>query len=266
MSKPAVRKLASKVSVGPFHSHAPTNLVKPAQRLRIETERLSRLARGGPSSIGNDIGGHGRAQFAIALVHVLNGAFTAVAAGQIEIDIRPLATFSREETFKEQLHAHRINRRDAERIAHHAVRRRSAALDENAFAPAELHDVPNDQEITRKFQLTDQRQFAASLLPGFLEEFRVALRQIPFTHAFLDALLQKRLHGAAIGHGIAGEAVSQIAHLVGQARRKFGCISNCLGKIAEHLLHLTGRAQVAFGIQREQAACGVERRVVADAG
>ena len=241
-------------------------LGEAAQRLRIEAERLARFARGRPSSVSNDIGGHRRAQFAIALVHVLNGAFTAVAAGQIEIDIRPFATLGGEEPFEEQLHADRIDRRKAERITHHAVCRRSAALNENALAPAELHDVPNDQEITREFQLTDQRQFAASLLPGFLEKFRVELRQIPFAHTFLDALLQKRLHGAAIGHGIAWEAVSQIAHLVSQARGKLRGVSNCLRKIAEHLLHLPGRAQVAFGIQREQAACGVERRVVADAG
>ena len=184
MSKPAVRKAGVQGVRWSLPFPCAHQLCESSQRLRIETERLARLARGGPSSIGNDIGGHRRAQFAIALIHVLNGAFTAVSAGQIEIDIRPLATFGGEETLKEQLHAHRINRRDAERIAHHAIRRRSAALHENALAPAELHDVPNDQEITREFQLTDQRQFAASLLLGFLEEFRIALRQIPFAHAF----------------------------------------------------------------------------------
>jgi hypothetical protein len=44
-------------------------------------------------AIGDDVGGHGGAAFAIAFVQILNDAFALIAAGQIEIDVGPLAAF-----------------------------------------------------------------------------------------------------------------------------------------------------------------------------
>ena len=57
------------------------------------------------SAIGDDVGGHGGAALAVALVDVLDHFFTLVAAGQVEIDVGPLAALFGEKTFEEQFHA-----------------------------------------------------------------------------------------------------------------------------------------------------------------
>ena len=58
-----------------------------------EAEHFSDVAHGGAAAIGDDIGGHGGAEFAVALVDMLDDALALIAAGKVEIDIRPLAAF-----------------------------------------------------------------------------------------------------------------------------------------------------------------------------
>ena len=54
---------------------------KAAQRFLIKAQGLAHLACGAFAAVGDDIGGHGRAEFAIALIHVLDCLFTLVARG-----------------------------------------------------------------------------------------------------------------------------------------------------------------------------------------
>ena len=68
---------------------------------------------------------------AVALVDILNGTFTLVAAGQIEIDVGPFAALFGKKSFEEQFHAHGIDRRDAQRITDGAVGGRAAPLHED---------------------------------------------------------------------------------------------------------------------------------------
>ena len=117
------------------------------ERFRIERERLADFARGRASAIGDDVRGHGRAQFSVALVDVLNGALALVAAGQIEIDVRPFAALFGKKSLEEQIHSHRIDGGDAERVADGAVGRRAAPLHQNILLAAEANDVPDDQEV-----------------------------------------------------------------------------------------------------------------------
>src|SRR5205807_900860 len=116
-------------------------------RRHLEAQRLADLARSRAPAIGDDIGGHGGAQLAVPLVNILNDALALVAAGQVEIDVRPLAAFFGEEALEEQLHTYRIDGGDAERKAHRAVGGRPAALYQDALLAAEPHDVPDDEEI-----------------------------------------------------------------------------------------------------------------------
>ena len=74
--------------------------------------------------------------------------------------------------------------------------------------PAELHNVPNDQEITRKFQLPNQRQFVASLLLALSRKARsrASADTVPVRlpqHAFPETLAWCR-HRArdSLGSGI----------------------------------------------------------------
>src|SRR5712692_8272808 len=58
---------------------------------------LSRLASGGAVAVRDDIGRHTRAVRSVLLVDVLDDAFALYAGGKIQIDVRPLAAFLREE-------------------------------------------------------------------------------------------------------------------------------------------------------------------------
>ena len=135
----------------------PTRLDKPSERLVVEAQRLAHFARRRPAAISDDVGGHRRAELSVALINVLNDALALIAAGQIEIDVRPFAAFFGEKALEQQFHADRIDRRYSKRITDGAVGRRAAALHQNVLLAAELDDVPDDQEITCELELLDQR-------------------------------------------------------------------------------------------------------------
>ena len=68
------------------------------------------------------------AALAVAPVDVLDRLLALVAGGQVEVDVGPLAALLGEEALEEQLHPHRVDRGDRERVADRAVRRRAASL------------------------------------------------------------------------------------------------------------------------------------------
>ena len=136
--------------------------------VRRDAEHLADLARGAAVAVGDDVRGHGRARGAVALVDVLDDPLAPVAARQVEVDVRPLAALLGEEALEEQLHPHRVDGGDAEAVADGAVGGRAAPLDEDALAPAEVHDVPDDQEVAGEAQLPDERQLALDLPAGLL--------------------------------------------------------------------------------------------------
>ena len=109
-----MRNCCSRASCSSLNSQA-ASLGKPIERFRIESHGFADFARSGSVAIRDDIGSHGRAQRAVSLINVLDGPFTLIAAGKIEIDIRPLAAFFGKKSFEEQFHPHGIDRRDAER-------------------------------------------------------------------------------------------------------------------------------------------------------
>ncbi len=76
-------------------------LGEAVERSGIKAQRLSCFARGRASAIRDDVGGHRRAEFAVTLIDVLYGAFTTVAAGQVEIDVGPLAALFGEKALEQ---------------------------------------------------------------------------------------------------------------------------------------------------------------------
>ena len=129
----------------------------------VEVERLADLARRALAAIGDDVGRHGGAVLAVLLVDVLDHALAAVAARQVEIDVGPLAALFRQEPLEQQLHADRIDGGDAEAVAHGAVGGRAAALHQDVLLPAEIDDVPDDQEVAGQLELLDQVELARHL-------------------------------------------------------------------------------------------------------
>src|SRR5882762_10162019 len=150
----------------------------------IKSKRFAYFPRCGTLSIGNDVRRHRRPELAVALIYILNRLLSLVSARQVEIDVRPFATFFREESFKEQFHANRIDRRNSQGIAHRAVRSRPAPLHEDLLLAAKPNDVPNDQEITGEVQFLNQREFPFDLSFGASEQIAVLLRAIAILKSF----------------------------------------------------------------------------------
>ena len=79
--------------------------------LFFEAERLAHFARRRAAAIGDDVGGHGRAQRAVALVDVLDDLFAMIARGQIEIDVGPFAAVLAQEIARRAAPCRRDRRR-----------------------------------------------------------------------------------------------------------------------------------------------------------
>jgi hypothetical protein len=57
----------------------------------------------------------------------------------------------------------RIDRRDAQAVADGAVGRRPAPLHEDVLLPAEVDDVPDDEEVAGEVELLDEIELARDL-------------------------------------------------------------------------------------------------------
>src|ERR1035441_6223302 len=101
------------------------------QRVVIESQDLPHFTRCHAIAIGDYIGGHGGSALPVTPIDILNHALAFVAAGEIEVDVRPLAALFGEESLEEQFHSDGIYGGDAEGVANRAIGSRSAALHEN---------------------------------------------------------------------------------------------------------------------------------------
>src|SRR5207247_10097841 len=131
--------------------------------LEREAERLARLAHGAARAVADDGRRHGGAALAVAAVDVLDDRFPAIAGGQVEVDVGPLAALLGEEALEEEAHADRVDRRDAERVADRAVGGRAAPLAEDASLAAEADDVPHDQEVAGEVETLDHAELVREL-------------------------------------------------------------------------------------------------------
>src|SRR5579864_3811261 len=185
----------------------------------IEAKHFADFARRHAAAIGDDVRGHGRAAFAISAVKILNYFFALVAAGKVEIDVRPLAALLGKKAFEEQLHSDRIDGRDAQRIADRAIGGRTAALHENVLLAAEANQVPDDQKIAGELELFDQRQFAFDLGLGALLQISGS-RAVARLKSLPRPFAQERHHALAFGYGIFGKFVAQVLQRKFEARGK----------------------------------------------
>ena len=227
----------------------------------VEIERLADFARRALAAIGDDVRGHRRAVLAVFLVDVLDHRLAAIAARQIEIDIGPLAALFGEEALEQQLHADRIDGGDAEAVAHGAVGRRAAALHEDVLLPAEIDDVPDDQEVAGELELLDQIELARDLRAG-----AIVKRAIAVARADLGDLAQERDLGLAVGDRIFRKAIAEVLHRELQAIGELARRVHGVRAIREQPRHLRRRLQVALRIRGQPAAGAHQRDVLADRG
>jgi hypothetical protein len=186
-------------------------LGEPVDAIGVEAERLADFARGAASAVGDDVGRHCRAEAAVLVVDVLDDGLAPVAARQIEVDVGPFAALFGQEALEQHPVLHRVDRRDAEAVADGAVRRRPAPLDEDVVVTAELHDVPDDQEVAGEIELVDHRELVLDL------PLRVVLvRAIAVARAAIGQQPQIRMERFTRRHRVNREAIAEILQREGE--------------------------------------------------
>ena len=211
-SRPTADRLLRQRVAGIDELEVVHHLREPIDLRRLEAERLPHLARRAAAAIGDDVGGHRRAEPAVFLVDVLDDPLAPIAARQIEIDVGPLAALLRQKPLEQQIHPDRIDRRDPEAVADGAVGRRPAPLHEDVVLPAEIDDVPDDEEVAGEIELLDEIELARDLRAR-----AVVIRPVALARADVGDLPQERRLRLAGRHRIVGKAVAEIGHRVLQA-------------------------------------------------
>ena len=229
--------------------------------LRRVAEGLGGLARRGAVAVGDDVGRHAGAVGAVLLVDVLDDFFALVPRREVQVDVGPLAAFLREEPLEEELHLHRIDGRDRERVADGAVGGRAPALREDAVLHAEAHDVPHDQEVAGEIELLDHRELLLDLRLGLRRQ-----RPEACAGAVPGDLPQVRGRRLAGRQRVVRELVAEVRESEVEPARELDGRVECFGQVRKQSGHLGRAPEVPLALRGEEAARAVERRVVADAG
>ena len=128
-----------------------------------KAEYARRVADRRPAAEGDVLADHRGMLAAVPLVDVLQDLL-AVAMGEVDVDVGRLFPLLAQEALEQQVHLHRIDRRDAEAVADHGVGRRPAPLAEHPRPPREAHDIPDDQEVAGEAEFPDEGELVVDLL------------------------------------------------------------------------------------------------------
>ena len=240
---------------------APHVLGEPVDLVHRDAEHLADLARGAAVAVGDDVRGHGRPRRPVALVDVLDDPLAPVPAREVEVDVRPLPALLGEEALEEELHPHRVDRGDAEAVADRAVRGRAPALDEDPLPPAEVHEVPDDEEVAGEVQLADEGELPLDLPPRLL-----VVRPVALARPRLRGLAEEGELRLPLRHGVVREAVAEVLEGERQPLGERLGVAEEIGPVGEERGHRLRRLEVALGVLGQEAPRGGERPLLADAG
>jgi hypothetical protein len=98
------------------------------------------------------------------------------------------------------------------------------------------------------------------------EEGGIVFGAVAAEDAFVGAFAEEGVHGFAVGDGVVGEFVAEVVELEVEALGDFVGVGEGVGDVAEEGGHCAGAAEVAVGVEGEEASGVVEVDVVADGG
>ena len=128
-------------------------------------EGPAHVAHGRAGLVGDHVGDLGGPVAAVALVDVLDDLLAA-AGLDVQVDVgRPVALRG-QEPLEQQAEGDGVGLGDPDGVADGRVGRRAPALAVDVGAAAELHDVPDDQEVAGEAELLDHGQLVVDLAPG----------------------------------------------------------------------------------------------------
>ena len=81
----------------------------------------------------------------------------------VDVDVGRAVALGREEALEQQAEAHGVGVGDAEGVADRAVGGAAPALAEDVVAPAELDDVPHDEEVAGEAERLDEVELVVDL-------------------------------------------------------------------------------------------------------
>ena len=208
------------MSPGSLYSQSLTSPDSRSQRAAGSARALP-TSRRAPAPVGDDVGRHGRAQAPVALVDVLDDPLAPVAARQVEVDVGPLAALFGQKALEEQLHPHRIDGRDPERVAHGAVGGRAPPLHEDVVAAAVFDQVPDDQEVARQVEAADELDLALDLFSRALAE---RPRAVARRRACLAEGAEEADRRLARRQRVVGEAIAQVLEREAEPQRQLAAV------------------------------------------
>ena len=132
------RSICGQLEHQAFEARAPdprTRISSPGDRPlpRRKAERLAHVAHRALRPVADHRGGERGALAAVLAVDVLDHLLAPLVL-EVDVDVGRLVALARHEALEQHAHARRIDLGDAERIAHHRVRRRAPPLAEDAAA------------------------------------------------------------------------------------------------------------------------------------
>ena len=238
---------------------APQHAGERADGVFRQPERLADLADGAAGAVAD----HGRreagAMAAVAVVDVLDHDLAPLVL-EIDVDVRRLAAVGGDEALEQEIDARGIDLGDAEAVAHRGIRRRAAALAQDALRAGETDDVVNGEEIGRVIERGDQREF---VVEGGAHLVRNAVGIAPAC-ALLgcgdERLLGRRITFA----GLVGILVFELVEREFAAFEQVQRFVDRLRRGAKQARHFLRRLEVTLGIGLEAPPRRGERHVLAD--
>ena len=256
------------VIVGEAVAIAPHRLGERGGDVLGQAQNLADFADGAAGAVMHDGRADRRAVAAVALVDVLDHLLAPLVL-EIDVDVGRLAAVLRNEAGEQEVGLVRVDRGDAEAIAHRAVRRRAAALAQDfLLLPArERHHVVDGEEIARVIELGDDGEFVPQpLLHLGRDAVGVAVARITLLRAGKSEVFEVLLRGLAGRHRLVGIFVCEFGE-----RKAAGCgdldgAGDRFGKGGEQARHFLGRLEMPLGVDRQSQAGFDNRAFLADAG
>ncbi len=225
-----------------------------------QPERLADVADRAARPVVDDGRDDGGAMAAITAIDILHHLL-APRMLEVDIDIRRLQPLLGNEALEQQIDLGRIDRGDAEHIAHGRIRRRSPALAEDVLRARIAHDVVHGQEIMRVVEFGDEIEFLSQRrAQPIVDPIRETGRGTG-----PGQILQMSLRGLARRHRLIRILVFKLIERKIDAIGKAQGLPDRLGMIAKQPDHLGRRLEMPLGIGLQQAAGGLDTGLLADA-
>jgi len=244
-------------------------LVAPAPDLGCEhagdvvcqAERLAHVADGATAAVADDGRAEGRTVTAVGLVDPLDD-FLAPFVLEIDVDIGRLLAFGADEAFEQQVGAGRIDRGDAEDIAHRGVGGGPATLAQDVPGSGVAHDAIDGKEVGCIVELRDQLELVAELLGDC---GRDSVRK-PDGGTFPSEAFECLLGGEAGKADLVRILVSELVERKGATRHDLLRAGECIGVALEQPFHFMEWFQCAVSGSGEAETGFVDAAAFADAG